>query len=152
MLENVPNLKSHDQGASWEIVKDGLKDAGYKFKSRILNASQFGLPQLRPRLFIIGFHESLGKKPKIAHAPEDIEIKPLSSFLEPHKGARDALPGSKKSVATRNLKRTIKRLKRLDVDYTQACIAIDVDSMSCTLSRHAIWDRNGADTLGILST
>ena len=55
-LENVRHLHSHDNGKTFELIKRVLtEDLGYSFQEFIVKASDFGLPQHRPRLFMIGF-------------------------------------------------------------------------------------------------
>ena len=56
LLENVKRLKTHDNGRTLEIIIKHLKDAGYKnIHIDVLKARDFGLPQNRERIFIIGF-------------------------------------------------------------------------------------------------
>jgi DNA (cytosine-5)-methyltransferase 1 len=55
-LENVRGLYSHDSGRTFETIKHTLtEDLGYSFHHAIVKASDHGLPQHRPRLFMIGF-------------------------------------------------------------------------------------------------
>jgi len=55
-LENVRGLYSHDGGQTFEIIKNTLSsELGYSFHHAIVKASEHGLPQHRPRLFMIGF-------------------------------------------------------------------------------------------------
>jgi DNA (cytosine-5)-methyltransferase 1 len=55
-LENVRGLYSHDSGRTFETIKRTLTgDLGYSFHHAIVKASDHGLPQHRPRLFMIGF-------------------------------------------------------------------------------------------------
>lgn len=54
-LENVKNLIFHDNGNTFDIIKNELNLAGYKIKYKILNTKDFGIPQNRQRLFIICF-------------------------------------------------------------------------------------------------
>lgn len=57
-LENVRGLLSHDNGKTFEIIKRILKEElGYSFFYKIIKASDFGLPQHRPRLFMVGFKD-----------------------------------------------------------------------------------------------
>lgn len=56
LLENVKRLKTHDNGRTLEIIIKHLNEAGYKnIHINILKARDFGLPQNRERIFIIGF-------------------------------------------------------------------------------------------------
>jgi len=55
LLENVKHLKGHDKGKTFSIIIKALEDIGYKVYYKILNSKDFGLPQNRDRLFIIGF-------------------------------------------------------------------------------------------------
>lgn len=58
-LENVRHLHNHDQGRTFRTIKRVLTDElGYSFQEFIVKASDHGLPQLRPRLFMIGFRDS----------------------------------------------------------------------------------------------
>ena len=54
-LENVPHLLKHDNGRTFDIIKDKIYDLGYRFYYKIIRASDFGLPQRRPRLIMVGF-------------------------------------------------------------------------------------------------
>ena len=55
-LENVRHLYKHDNGKTFEIIKKVLtEDLGYSLYTNIVKASDHGLPQNRPRLFMIGF-------------------------------------------------------------------------------------------------
>jgi DNA (cytosine-5)-methyltransferase 1 len=54
-LENVKGFKNHNKGNTFKVVKDTLKDLGYKVFSKVLNAKNFGVPQNRERIYIIAF-------------------------------------------------------------------------------------------------
>lgn len=54
-LENVRHLKNHDNGHTFMIIKKTLENLGYSFLFKIVKASDHGLPQHRPRLFMVGF-------------------------------------------------------------------------------------------------
>lgn len=58
ILENVAALASHDSGATFEKIADTLTALGYSVSTRLLNASDFGLPQMRERLFLVCVHDS----------------------------------------------------------------------------------------------
>jgi|SRR3989344_440741 len=56
LLENVKNLKGHDKGKTFKIIKETLQKLGYHIRSEILNSMTHGnTPQNRERIFIVGF-------------------------------------------------------------------------------------------------
>lgn len=60
MLENVANLLKHDKNNTWTVIKKTLQDAGYQVDHRILSPHQFGVPQLRQRMFIVAARKDQG--------------------------------------------------------------------------------------------
>lgn len=58
-LENVFNLLKHDDGKTFEIMKDELQKLGYHLHYKILNAKDFNTVQGRKRLYIVAFLEDL---------------------------------------------------------------------------------------------
>lgn len=55
-LENVKHLLNHDGGRTFDVIKDILQnELGYKIYYKVVKATDYGLPQHRPRVFIIGF-------------------------------------------------------------------------------------------------
>lgn len=55
MLENVRNLTAHDKGRTFRIILRHLRDAGYDVHYKVLNALDYGVPQKRERIIIVGF-------------------------------------------------------------------------------------------------
>lgn len=56
MLENVKGLLSHDKGNTFKVMTDILENKlGYKIYYKVLNAKDFGVPQNRERIIIVGF-------------------------------------------------------------------------------------------------
>jgi DNA (cytosine-5)-methyltransferase 1 len=77
-LENVKGFKNHDKGNTFEVIKKTLEDMGYKIFTKILNAKDFGVPQNRERIYIIGFLDEVDFK-----FPEAIGVKTkLGNILE----------------------------------------------------------------------
>ena len=63
-LENVKNLVSHDNGKTFEIIKDSLESLGYHLKYQVMNSMEYGnVPQNRERIYVVGFlnEESFNK-------------------------------------------------------------------------------------------
>lgn len=58
LLENVKMLKGHNQGKTLSRILETLTELGYICDYRILNALDFGLPQKRERIFIVGYKKS----------------------------------------------------------------------------------------------
>lgn len=80
MLENVRNLTAHDNGKTFSVIISHLEALGYNVYAKVLNALDFGVPQKRERIIIVGF-----KNPVKFTFPEPIELekrKSLSDILE----------------------------------------------------------------------
>ncbi|GFE69282.1 DNA (cytosine-5-)-methyltransferase [Chroococcus sp. FPU101] len=78
ILENVKQLKGHQQGKTLQRIIDTLNTLGYYTDYKILNALDFGLPQKRERLFIVGFR----KHYSFVWPKQKIKMKSLSEILE----------------------------------------------------------------------
>lgn len=59
IYENVRNLLNHDGGKTWEVIKGIFDSLGYNYKFAILNAADYGVPQTRRRLFVVGFKKEV---------------------------------------------------------------------------------------------
>jgi DNA (cytosine-5)-methyltransferase 1 len=60
ILENVPNLLKHNDGKTWESIRKRLQLKGtYKVEAETLSPHNFGVPQIRHRVFIVGSKTSL---------------------------------------------------------------------------------------------
>ncbi len=57
LLENVKQLTTHDGGNTFRIILQTLSDLGYYTRWQVLNALDFGLPQKRERVIIVGFRD-----------------------------------------------------------------------------------------------
>ena len=60
IYENVPGLKTHDKGNTWKRIQEIFDDLDYDIYNAELNASDYGLPQNRQRVFVVGFDRRLG--------------------------------------------------------------------------------------------
>ena len=59
LLENVKGLEGHDQGNTMNRILDIILELGYLPNPKVLNSKDFGLPQNRERIFIVGLKESM---------------------------------------------------------------------------------------------
>lgn len=58
-LENVKGLFTHDNGKTFEVIKNTINELGYKMYYKIIKASDFNCPQHRPRLYMICFRNDI---------------------------------------------------------------------------------------------
>lgn len=71
ILENVANLMKHDQGHTFERIRDGLENnLGYHVHYQVLNTKDYGSPQDRKRIYMVGFRDDLAFE-----FPKPIELK-----------------------------------------------------------------------------
>ena len=82
IYENVENVTKNDGGKTWKVMFDVWQSLGYHIEWSILNAKDYNHPQLRPRLFLIGFRDDIYTKPY--KFPEKMELTHVSTeYLEP---------------------------------------------------------------------
>lgn len=83
LLENVKGLTHHDKGNTFRIIKEALDSLGYHVYSEILDAADFGLPQIRKRIYIVGFRKDLfNEKPNFKHPSGFSNEIFINQFLE----------------------------------------------------------------------
>lgn len=78
ILENVENLKHHDKGNTFKTIITILEELNYKTSFNVLNAIDFGVPQNRKRMIIVGQKNDYFNFSNIKKEP----FKPLEKFLE----------------------------------------------------------------------
>jgi len=78
IYENVPGMLNHDKGNTWKTIKSVFDELGYHIQMDILNAQDYGLPQNRKRLFVIGFKN----EHKFSFAPKIPLEKTMFDYLE----------------------------------------------------------------------
>ena len=105
VLENVKQLKGHDGGRTLKVILDTLKELGYDAQFKVLNAKDFGLPQKRERIFIVGWKKNL----KFDWLFDEVKMKPLSQVLE--KKVDNFYYASKKIVDSRKLNVKAEQIK-----------------------------------------
>jgi DNA (cytosine-5)-methyltransferase 1 len=82
LLENVKNLASHDKGKTFQVICDTLKELGYFFDAKIIDAIHW-VPQHRERIFIVGFREDCDFSFDRFEYPVQPEIPTIQSILHP---------------------------------------------------------------------
>ena len=66
ILENVKGLTNHDNGNSLKVILNELSKAGYRVFYKVLNSIDYGVPQMRERIYFVGIRRDL--------IPEDFEF------------------------------------------------------------------------------
>lgn len=92
IYENVFGVLNHDKGKTWDTMQNTFSELGYFYKWKILDSRNYGIPQGRRRLFVVGFdnEESYQK----FYFPEEINLTyTMQDFLE-----ENAAIGSIKSI------------------------------------------------------
>ncbi len=96
IYENVAGMLTHDHGHTWQVIQDVFRSLNYSICYEVLNAQDYGLPQMRKRLFVIGVRNDLDfkiqfppKKIKLECTAEDyLEKNVDNKYYLPYKGFR----------------------------------------------------------------
>lgn len=89
IFENVKGLLNHDNGNTWEVMKNTFEEyCGYQIYYQVLNSKDYGIPQHRERVFCIGFREPAKFK---FPAPIKLEYE-MYDFLEDYISSKYFLP------------------------------------------------------------
>lgn len=119
IYENVKAILSNDEGRTWEKMKEVFDELGYEVcytmngKPSVLNAKDYGIPQNRERMFVVGFRKDLNLKKKFEF-PKPIELnKKLQDFLIDNVSGRYYLPRKGVDFVT-NEKNLRKRFTQID--------------------------------------
>jgi DNA (cytosine-5)-methyltransferase 1 len=77
--ENVKAVYSHDKGNTWDVISQCFDATGYTWHRAVLNAKDYGIPQFRQRVFVVGFRDG-GEDFEF---PEPVELRTtMQDFLE----------------------------------------------------------------------
>mgnify|MGYP003159606236 CR=1 FL=1 len=92
IYENVKAVLSNDEGRTWEVMKKVFTDLDYTWKQTVLNAKDFGIPQNRERIFVVGFRSDLKLNKKFKF-PDPVKLdKKLQDFLIDNVSGKYYLP------------------------------------------------------------
>ena len=75
-LENVRNLEGHDNGKTFEVIRNTLIELGYSVYHKVLDAAEYGnIPQHRERIIIVAFNnEKVPNHAQFQHRQTDLHI------------------------------------------------------------------------------
>ena len=92
IYENVKAVLSNDEGRTWEVMQKVFTDLDYNWKYAVLNAKDFGIPQNRERIFVVGFRNDLKLNKKFKF-PNPVKLdKKLQDFLIDNVSGKYYLP------------------------------------------------------------
>jgi DNA (cytosine-5)-methyltransferase 1 len=78
IYENVLGMLTHDKGKTWETIQNVFNELGYNIKVNIMNAKNYGIPQDRKRIFVVGT-----KKENTFEKPLEMELTTsIKDYLE----------------------------------------------------------------------
>lgn len=89
ILENVKGLVTHDKGKSIKTILKLLNNAGFDVVYKVLTSLDYGVPQMRQRVYFIGINKELMLDIDDYHWPEHKPIPPLSEYLVDHQPIPD---------------------------------------------------------------
>lgn len=83
LLENVPNIIRHNKGKTFSTIVNSLEEVGYCVFYRILDSTYFGVPQSRPRVYIVAFERRSLGVPDFNFTTKLTDKTPLRPYLKP---------------------------------------------------------------------
>ena len=81
ILENVRGLVTHDKGETLKIILNELENSGFNVIYKVLTSLEYGVPQMRQRVYFIGINKSLNKNIEFFNWPRPVEKTSLKNFL-----------------------------------------------------------------------
>lgn len=116
IYENVRALLSNDEGRTWETIQQVFTSLDYTWDYKILNAKDYGIPQNRERVFVVGFRNDLVlEKPFEFPKPIDLNGKTMKDFLMDNVSGKYYLPTKGVDFVTSD-KNLTKRYTQIDGD------------------------------------
>jgi DNA (cytosine-5)-methyltransferase 1 len=82
LLENVPGIQTHDGGRTLEIIEETLTELKYRFDYRVLDAADFGVPQHRSRIYIVGYKSRRGGRTELDWPVGNKTHRAIGPFIE----------------------------------------------------------------------
>lgn len=93
IYENVKAVLSNDNGRTWETMKRVFSELGYDWHFAVLNAKDYGIPQNRERIFVIGFRNDIKLKTEFEFPPQKVKLeKTMQDFLLDNVSGKYYLP------------------------------------------------------------
>jgi DNA (cytosine-5)-methyltransferase 1 len=87
LFENVYGITGANGGKAWQEVQKAFREVGYSIYFRILDAADYGVPQHRERLFIVGLKQGKYLFPYPTHGPDSLDHQPYYSAAKAVEGS-----------------------------------------------------------------
>jgi len=87
LFENVYGIISANGGEAWQEIQEAFREVGYRIYFRILDAADYGVPQHRERLFIVGLKQGKYLFPYPTHGFDSLDKQPYYSAEKAVEGA-----------------------------------------------------------------
>lgn len=113
IYENVKAVLSNDEGRTWETMQRVFTDLHYNWKYQVLNAKDYGIPQNRERLFVVGFRDDLELSAPFEFPAPIPLTKSMQDFLLDNVSGQYYLPAKGVDFVTRE-KNLEKRFTQID--------------------------------------
>ena len=81
IYENVRAVLSHDGGKTWRKMQEVFDELGYKVYSSVMNAKNYGIPQNRERIFVVGFRDDIAPQEGFVFPPTKPLERTMKEFL-----------------------------------------------------------------------
>ena len=137
LLENVSRLVSHDHGRTFATIRNELEKLGYHIYWKVMNALDYGLPQKRERIIIVGFRD--GAVPFSFPQPYKQRAK-LKDFLEPNEFVEKKHFASDKIIKKRLEAVKDKKITKPSIWHENKGGNIGIHEYSCALRAGASYN------------
>jgi DNA (cytosine-5)-methyltransferase 1 len=136
ILENVKGLLTHDKGNTFKIILDCLKDLEYyNIDYKLLNTNDYGIPQSRPRVYIVGILKS--ERVKEFNFPEKKPMIPLLTFVDNDDNSTNKVSPSIQKIGLLNKIPTDAVF--VDFSFKNNKFPMSGTLCPCLLSNHLLW-------------
>ena len=113
IYENVKAVLSNDNGRTWQTMSNVFTDLNYNWSYKVLNAKDYGIPQNRERIFVVGFRKDLKLKSDFEFPKTQTLQKKMQDFLLDNVSGKYYLPPKGVDFVTSE-KNLTKRFTQID--------------------------------------
>ncbi len=134
LLENVKGLITIDDGRTFETIITELQALSYDVYCKVLNTKDYGIPQQRERLFIVGIRSDLGRE---FEWPEERPMKSLVSYIDVKDDTPEPIPDFVKRANL--LKRIPRHSLFIDIGFTKSNFVNSDVECPCITTQGNLW-------------